>query len=99
MALLLKRGAFEVNPFTPGYFELFCRGTIGQAWVTVIAGAISLTALFCFEKPNAVIAPISPPIIKMAAGSPAGTCLRLDGSRREKPIAASRHADCVDQTV
>lgn len=57
--IVIKPRCIQGQPIYSGYFELPGCGTIGQAWVRAIAPAISLTALFCFEKRNTVITPIS----------------------------------------
>lgn len=57
--IVIKPWCIQGQPIYSGYFELPGCGTVGQAWVTAIAVAISLTALFCFEKRNAIITPVS----------------------------------------
>ncbi len=63
--IVIKPWCIQGQPIYSGYFELSGCGTIGQAWVTAIAVAISLTALFCFEKYNAVITPVSSLMVMM----------------------------------
>lgn len=53
--IVIKPWCIQGQPICFGYFELPGCSTIGQAWVTAIAVAISLTALFCLGECNAVI--------------------------------------------
>lgn len=53
--IVIKPWCIQGQPIYSGYFELTGCGTIGQVWVTAIAVAISLTALFSLGKRNAVM--------------------------------------------
>lgn len=55
---MIKPCSIKGQPIYSGYFKLSSSSMIGQVWVTAIAAAISLTALLCFEKLNAVITPL-----------------------------------------
>lgn len=48
--LVIKHGFMQGQPIYSGYFEPAGCGTIGQAWVTAGAVAVSLTALLCLER-------------------------------------------------